>query len=183
MRNVARLFTSPCRAAAVLCSLVLGALGHSGPAHAQDIGADPAFLSFGVGVFDIVENTDRAGDFRVEYRHGDGLWIFKPWIGLEVTTDGGVFANGGVLTDFYFGRRVVVTPSIGVGAYRNGGGLDMGNTFEIRSQLEVAYRFDDRSRLGLAFSHISNAWTGDENPGSEILTVYYSVPLDRLFGE
>lgn len=183
LRHVTRLFRSSGRAAGMAYALVLGILPHAPPAQAQDISADPAFLSFGAGVFDIVENTDRAGDFRVEYRHGDGFWIFKPWAGLEVTTDGGVFANGGVLTDFYFGRRVVVTPSIGIGAFHNGGGLDMGNVFEIRSQLEVAYRFDDRSRLGLAFSHISNAWTGNENPGSEILTVYYSVPIDRLFGE
>ncbi|MBO34284.1 MAG: lipid A 3-O-deacylase, partial [Rhodospirillaceae bacterium] len=29
-----------------------------------------------------------------------------------------------------------------------------------------AYRFDNRSRLGLAISHYSNASIGDTNPGS-----------------
>ena len=52
---------------------------------------------------------------------------------------------------------------------------------EFRSQLEIAYRFDDRSRLGLAISHYSNASLGDTNPGTESAMIYYSVPLDKLF--
>lgn len=150
-------------------------------ANAQDISLDPSFLSVGVGVYDVVEGLDRAADFRLEYRHGDGLWIFKPWAGVEATSDGAVFGVLGFLTDFYFGRRIVVTPSVGVGAYHDGDGLDLGGIFEIRSQLEVAYRFDDRSRLGLAFSHISNAETGSRNPGTEVVSVYYSLPLNKLF--
>jgi len=49
-----------------------------------------------------------------------------------------------------------------------------------RSQLEVAYRFDGRSRLGLSISHYSNAGLGDDNPGTESLMVNYSVPLKTV---
>ena len=52
---------------------------------------------------------------------------------------------------------------------------------EFRSQIELATRFDDRSRLGLAFSHISNASVGERNPGTEILTLTYMVPVERIF--
>ena len=38
-----------------------------------------------------------------------------------------------------------------------GDGLDLGYGLEFRSQLEIAYRFDNRSRLGVAVSHMSNA--------------------------
>ncbi len=85
---------------------------------------------------------------------------------------------GGILTDFYFGNRIVVSPSVAVGAYFEGSGKDLGHVFEIRSALEVAYRFDDRSRLGVMFYHISNAGLGDdENPGAEVLTLSYSFPI------
>lgn len=144
---------------------------------------DPAFLTFGLGYFDVLQRDDAAADVRLEYRHDGKLWIFKPWVGLEATSDGAFYGAGGVLVDVYFGRRLVLTPSFGAGGYVEGGGKDLGSVIEFRSQIELAYRFDDRSRLGLAFGHISNASIGDSNPGTEILTVYYSLPLSALLGE
>ena len=142
---------------------------------------DPSFVSFGAGYYDINKQDNTAADFRLEYRHGEKFWIFKPWIGVEGTSDGAIYGAAGVLVDIFFGKRVVITPSIGAGYYEKGDGKDLGHEIEFRSQIEIAYRFDDRSRLGLAFSHISNASIGDENPGVEVLNVYYSLPLDGLF--
>ncbi len=160
--------------------LVLAAVaGAPGRARADD----PAFVSLGLGYHDINRRDDEAVDFRLEYRHGEKLWIFKPWVGIEGTSEGAVYAAAGILVDVFLGRRVVVTGSFGGGYYEDGGGKDLGHEIEFRSQIEVAYRFDDRSRLGLAFSHISNASIGDKNPGVEILNLYYSVPLTRLLGE
>ncbi len=153
-------------------------LGAAAPARAD--GDDPAFLVFGAGYYDMNKQDDTAADFRLEYRHGEKFWIFKPWIGVEGTSDGAVYGAVGVLIDVYFGTRVVLTPSFGAGLYANGDGKDLGHAVEFRSQIELSYRFDDRSRLGLAFSHISNASIADENPGVEILTLSYSLPLDGL---
>ncbi len=144
---------------------------------------DPAFVSLGLGYFDINRRTDEAVDFRLEYRHGQKLWIFKPWAGVEGTSDGAFYGAAGILVDVFFGRRVVFTPSFGAGYFEMGDGKDLGHEIEFRSQIEVAYRFDDRSRLGLAFGHISNASIGDSNPGVEVLNLYYSIPLSRILGE
>jgi hypothetical protein len=146
------------------------------PARAED----PSFLALGLGYFDVNKRDDAAVDFRLEYRHGQKFWIFKPWIGVEATSDGAVYGAAGVLVDVFFGRRVVLTPSFGAGYFEQGDGKELGHEIEFRSQIELAYRFDDRSRLGLAFSHISNASIGDDNPGVEILNVYYSIPLEGL---
>ncbi len=160
--------------------LVLAAVaGAPGRARADD----PAFVSLGLGYYDVNRQIDEAADFRLEYRHGEKLWIFKPWVGVEGTSDGAVYAAAGILLDIFFGRRVVVTGSFGAGYYEEGNGKDLGHEIEFRSQIEIAYRFDDRSRLGLAFGHISNASIGDINPGVEILNLYYSIPLTRLLGE
>lgn len=143
------------------------------PARAED----PDFLAVGAGWFDVVHQDDTAIEARAEYRSGRRFWIFKPLAGVMASTDGSVHAYTGVLSDFYFGRRLVVSPSVAPGYYHEGSGKDLGSAFEIRSQLEVAYRFDDRSRLGMAFSHMSNAGVGDINPGAESVTFYYSIPL------
>lgn len=143
---------------------------------------DPSLLSFGVGWWDLVAGDDDQADFRLEYRHGQRfLHVVKPWVGLEVTTAGAVWGGGGLLVDIYFGRRIVLTGSTGVGGFYEGDGKDLGSAVEFRSTIELGYRFDDRSRLSLAFGHLSNAGIGDSNPGTEVLTLYYHLPIDRLF--
>lgn len=151
---------------------------------AGDAGAqDPAFVTLGGGYYDVVRGDNQAADFRLEYRSDLELWIAKPWAGVEATSDGAVFVAAGLLTDIYFGNRIVVTPQAGVGYYHNGDGPDLGYALEFRTGVEVGYRFDNRSRLAVGFSHISNADLGDRNPGTEILTLTYSIPVGRLFGE
>ena len=105
------------------------------------------------------------------------IWIVKPFAGLMGTTDGAVYGYGGFLMDIFFGRRIVLTPSLAAGYYSDGNGRDLGHAVEFRSSIELAYRFDDRSRLGIAFYHLSNAHLDDHNPGTEILGVVYSIPL------
>ena len=142
---------------------------------------EPALLALGLGYYDIRAKDDTAADFRLEYRSDLALWIFRPWIGLEATSDGAVYGVGGFLADIPLGSRLRLTPSLGVGAYHNGDGKDLGHAVQFRSQIELAYRFEDGQRLAVAFSHISNASLSSQNPGTEILTLYYMVPFDLLF--
>ncbi len=174
-------FVISSRCAAVFGVIVSVAVAAQLPVPAR--AADPAFVSLGAGYFDISKQDDGAADVRLEYRHDGKLWIFKPWAGIEATSDGAFYGGAGILLDVFFGRRVVVTPSLGAGYFEEGDGKDLGHELEFRSQIELAYRFDDRSRLGLAFSHISNASLGDNNPGAEILSLYYSMPLEQMLGE
>ncbi len=167
------------RATWAVIGLIL-AIAASLGAPARAGGGDPSYLVFGAGYFDINRRDDEAVDFRLEYRHGEKFWIFKPWAGIEATSDGAFYGAVGVLVDFDIGERVVLTPSFGVGYYEAGNGKDLGHEIGFRSQIELSYRLDNRARLGLAFSHISNASLGDENPGVEILNVYYALPLDSL---
>ena len=173
---------STCGAFGLILGLAVGSIGVPvGSAHAAE--DDPAYISLGVGYYDVWQRDDEAADFRLEYRHDQGIWVVKPWLGVEVTTDGAVYGVGGLLFDFVIADRLAVTPSFGVGAYHDGDGRDLGHVVEFRSQIEVGYRFENRSRLGVAVGHISNASIGDDNPGTEILTVYYHLPLTTLFGE
>ena len=141
----------------------------------------PAVISGGVGWYDFLDSKDEAVDFRLEYRHGDDFLWLKPWGGLEVTTDGSIWGGVGVLVDITFFDSVVLTGSFAPGLWSEGSGKDLGHVIEFRSQVELGYQFENQSRLSVAFSHLSNASLDDDNPGTEVLNLYYHIPLDVLF--
>ena len=161
---------------AAVCALAMAAVW-AGPADAED---DPPFLAIYGGASDIFDDHT-AAMFGVEYRTDFKDLILTPMVGGFVNTDGSAYGYGGVFVDFFFGKRVVLRPSFSVGAYEDGDGKDLGGVLEFRSAVALDWRFDDRSRLGIEFSHISNASIYDSNPGMEILTVNYSIPLDALY--
>ncbi len=139
---------------------------------------DPDFLTVSGGWFDFNRQKDQGGEFRVEYRSDYKLWEFKPFVTGAVVTNGMTFFGAGILMDVYFGNRLVLTPSFAPTWWRGKTDtLDLGYALEFRSQLELAYRFDDRSRIGFSISHSSNASLGDSNPGTESLMVNYSIPI------
>lgn len=171
----------------MLMATLCGFAAFSASAQAQDENPveypDPAYLSFGVGGYDITQGDDRAIDFRVEYRHEETLfWKIKPWGGVEATTDGSVWGGVGILADLKLAQNIYFTPSFGAGLYAQGGSeKDLDYPLEFRSQLEAGYEFDNAHRVGVAFGHISHADLGDDNPGTEILNVYYHMPVDSLY--
>jgi hypothetical protein len=68
-------------------------------------------------------------------------------------------------------------PVAAAGYFHRGAGKDLGSHLEFKTGLELAYRFDDMSRIGIAFDHISNAGLTKRNPGTESLLLTYSIPI------
>ena len=161
-----------------LVALVAGAglalvVAAAKPAAAQD----GDYLAFSLGAFDFVNETTT--EARIEYRSGRKKFNIGPKLGVLFTSKASLYVYGGFYLDLSFGRWVVM-PSLAVGAYYEGNGKDLGHVIEFHSGVEVSYRFDDRSRLGIALHHISNANIGDRNPGAESLVVTYAIPFDLL---
>ena len=138
---------------------------------------EKSFLTIGGGYYDINDNED-AAELRLEWKGRKFMWGVKPIVGLMATTDAAIYGYAGIGWDLYFGRRIVATPSFAAGAYRDGKGKDLGSVVEFRSALELAWRFDNDTRLGLMFYHLSNASISSNNPGTEVLSVGLSVPLN-----
>ena len=138
---------------------------------------EPAFFAASAGGFD-VNDDETSGEFRLEYRSDYRLWHIGPMIGLMANTDGGVYGYGGLFIDIFFGKNFVVMPNAAVGGWRRGDSKDLGSILEFRTGVEVAYRFEDKSRLGIAFQHISNAGIDDQNPGTESLVLTYAIPFN-----
>ena len=139
---------------------------------------DPAFFSIGIGKYDFNRRKEKGTEFRLEYRSDKKFSLFKPFMAVSSTNTSQGFVGAGILLDIFVGRRIVITPSFSPNYYWGGNNkLDLGHGLEFRSQLELAHRFNNRSRLGLAISHYSNASLGDTNPGTETVSVYFSLPL------
>lgn len=183
-------FAGYARAVATALALTVSTSALAQDAAKQEAGAASDHVSFGIGYFDALKNEprDRAADFRLEYRFGDALWSdvkdwvnIRPWVGTEVTSDGGVYGAGGLLFDISIGD-FTLTPGFGAGMHHDGGGKQLGSFWEFRSSAELSYRFQNDSRIALAFGHISNGGLTDQNPGTEVVTIYYHLPSSWLFG-
>lgn len=152
-------------------------------AQAQSLngGDNGALLEFGAGGYDVLhQNT--AGIFRGEYRFASKLWVLRPLLGAEVTTDGSSYEYGGFALDIFLGDKWVLTPNEAAGFWTRGdkSSKNLGSWAEFRSGGEIAYRFDNNSRLGFSFHHISNAGLTKRNPGEEEALLNYSISLPGL---
>ena len=84
---------------------------------------------------------------------------------------------GGLGFDINFFDKWVVTPTAAVGYFSHGSGIDLGANCEFRTGAEFDYRFDNLTRIGVGFYHMSNSGIGKRNPGVELATFVLTVPL------
>ena len=165
MRNLVALVAGAWLALAVMAA---------GPAAAQD----GEFLALSLGAFNI-KDDDITAEGRVELRMGRIGFKVGPMLGVMFNSDASVYVYGGVFLDLEFGSWVVM-PNLAVGAYFEGKDTDDRFGFNLRSGVELAYRFANRSRLGIAIHHISNANLLGTNPNANSLVVTYAIPFDQL---
>jgi hypothetical protein len=132
-------------------------------------------LAFSAGAFDAFDN-DTAAELGLEYRFAPiaSFYNLIPVIGITANSDGGYWAHTGVRYDFHLNDRWVLTPNFAASLYEDGGGKDLGHSLEFRSGIELAYKLDENSHLGLGLYHLSNAGLGDTNPGEESIIFSYS---------
>jgi len=171
---------------AVLATAMVALIGALAPPAAAQVSlgspGDPPRLALGVGAFDITPSTSHkdsrtAGEFRGEYRFADTLGFLAPFVGASVTTDGAAYGYFGFGFDVNFGPNWVLTPNAAAGVFERGSGTRLGSWWEFRTGAELAYRFADLSRLGVAVHHTSNAGLTKRNPGEQSVLLMYSIPM------
>jgi len=110
---------------------------------------------------------------RFEYRVDKHNSIADPLSGIMWNSDGAFYVYTGLMIDIYLSSNLIFTPSFAPGLYFRGNSLDLNFIIEYRSQVEITYRFNDNSRLGVSLNHISNGSLGNSNPGVESLAFTY----------
>lgn len=154
---------------------------------------DTSYIAVGIGAFDFIQSRDRQPEYRLEYRGSRILGPIKPYVSLAGTAcpgdtfnfcadtglSGSGFFGGGGYMDFSVSDNWTLSPSLGFAGYFGGtSDLDLDNPFVARFQIEAAYQFKDKSRMGFALSRYDTLGTADNNPGVETFTLYISVPID-----
>jgi lipid A 3-O-deacylase len=140
--------------------------------HQTDV--TPSLLGASAGWVDVDRKRQEALEIGLGYRGAGGPWALRPFLAATVTTDGAVYGWTGIAYDLRLGP-LTLSPSFGPGLYHQGDGIDLGHVVEFRTQLEAAFHLGSRSRIGVSFAHMSNAGLGDINPGTEILSLHYSL--------
>ena len=153
---------------------------------------------YGLGFYDVKfdgSQSDSAADFRYERRfdntifdigpESENFFYLKPFVGFESTSDSAVYLLSGIylednVGELFLGKKsnFNFTPSFGVGYYSDGDGKKLGNNIEFRTTLEMSYELENKNRIAISFGHISNANIGDKNPGVEILSFSYQIPVN-----
>jgi lipid A 3-O-deacylase len=144
------------------------------PALAQN----PALVIIGVGAIGVWDSEDdEAVVVGAEYRSPRSYFYLSPLAGIVVSDDSSAYAYVGAYHDFKLGSRWVLTPHLSIGAYNEGGGNDLGGTFQFQPAIDLFYRLQNNARVGLTVRHLSNAGIYDENPGTEVVMLLYAIPL------
>lgn len=144
---------------------------------------DPAYGKVFLGTVDAFRDNQDS-QYGLEYQWSRGLthFGFKPFVGALRTRDASHLIYTGVSRTSSFTASdtgLALTFSFGPGLYLHGGGedTDLGYWLEFRTSGGLLWNFSDDTRIGVHFSHLSNASLTDVNPGTELLTITYELPF------
>jgi hypothetical protein len=138
---------------------------------------DKNYITLSTAVFDILQQDNSSSEGRVEFRFNKIDWQIKPFGGVMANTDGAVYLFSGFYYDLPLASFLYLTPSFAPGFYHKCDSKNLDFALEFRSQLELSIRLENNIRVGVSFSHISNASLGKINPGVESFAIIYYVPL------
>ncbi len=139
-----------------------------------------SYLTVGAGYYDVFQNDFGSAVVSGKYMGKPFLWnVVRPVAAAFANADGAVYGGAGIAFDFSVADNWYVTPSVTIGAYSDGSdSKDLGGALEFRDGIEIGYKCDNGSRIGLELVHLSNAGIYDNNPGVEMLLLNYSWPLN-----
>lgn len=148
-----------------------------------EVQPNTSFFGLSVGMYDPFAHNMRDMSFNLEWQPGVKVaGVLQPLFGAFMTTEGTMMGYGGIGVPFQLGERVFLMPSVSVGAYEEGDGYDLDRTLAFRVGTELAYQFDNKSRIGLNAHVISNGTSLGRDDRTEVISLVYTTPLDIFSG-
>ena len=137
-------------------------------------------ISFFTGTFDVIdkEGDDKTSLFGIEHKNPDlfrdtFLGKFKPITGGFITGNNSAYFYTGIEAQYGLGPLKIL-PSFAPGYYEKGDGKDLGSVLEFKSELKVGLDIFENSKLSYSYSHISNNYWGETNPGTDNQQITFS---------
>lgn len=149
-----------------------------------EVQPNTSFFGLSVGMYDPFTHGEDAASFNLEWQPGVKIAGFlQPIFGAMATTNGALLGYGGVGVPINLTKNIFLMPSIAVGAYEEGNGYDLDRTLAFRVGTELAYQFENKSRLGINAHVLTNGRSFDREDRTEIISLVYTTPLDMLSGK
>jgi len=138
-----------------------------------------SFLGLSVGAFDPATSGELAAAFGLEFQPGFRIAGFlQPLFGALVTHEGSYMGYAGIGAPIEFADDWMLMPSLALGYYDNNDeGVDLGQHLVYRFGTELAYVFDNKSRLGLNAHIITNGDSFDSSDRTEVISLVYTMPI------
>jgi lipid A 3-O-deacylase len=148
-----------------------------------DVQPDTSFFGLSVGMYDPIDQGSKSTAFNVEWQPGlKILGTLQPLFGAMATARGAMMGYAGLGVPFNITSHVFLMPSLSIGAYNPGNDYDLKRHIVERPGVELAYQFDDKSRLGVSFDVVTNGESFQGRDRSELLALTYTMPLSALSG-
>lgn len=143
---------------------------------------ESARLVLGTGVTGFARHNDRVREttefLSAEYRGTRDLYRgVKPLAGALATSKGALYVHAGLYRDFGLNSHWTATLHFSGGGFTRRDGMDLGDTIEFQSGVDLFYRMENGWRLGATLRHISNGGLADSNPGTENLGAVLALPV------
>ena len=138
---------------------------------------DQSFLAISVAAFDVIQQHESSIEGRLEFRVDKLSWKLNPLMGIMGDSNGAKHFYFGVFSEYIFGESFILSPSFAPGLYFKGKSKDLSFILEFRSQIEIAYRFNNDMKIGVSVNHISNASIKSPNIGVESLAFTFVFPF------
>ena len=139
----------------------------------------PASFSIGTGQYGIRKVIPRAVGIDLQFRAPFRWNLVRPVAGLLTSANGSAYLYSGFAIEVPLPAGFQISPGFAPGVVLARGDGDLGSPVEFRSSIEVAYSPAERLRLGVGFSHISNARLARRNPGVEVLLFSIAFSLGK----
>jgi hypothetical protein len=142
-----------------------------------------SFFGLSVGMYDPFTHNQKAASFDMQWEPGVKIaGVIQPLFGAMVATNGAVMGYGGFGLPVNLGERFRLMPSVAIGAYHKGAGVDLHNVIVWRGGVELAYMFDDKSRLGLNVHALTNGDSLKPADMTEVIGLAYTMPFGLFNG-
>jgi hypothetical protein len=129
----------------------------------------PASFAIATGQYGVRKETPHAVGIELQLRFPFRWNLIRPLAGFLTSVNGGAYLYSGFAIELPLPAGFQLSPGFAPGVVLARGDRDLGSPIEFRSSLEVAFSPAKAVRLGVGFSHISNAGLTKRNPGVEVL--------------
>jgi len=140
-----------------------------------------SFFGLSLGIYDAFTNGQLAGAFNFEYQPGVRIiGKLQPIFGAMLASNGAMFGYAGVGLPLDVTEKIFFMPSLAIGAYKDGAGVDLKKTLAYRLGAEIGTKLKNGARLSLDAHMITNGRSLNHNDRTDFIGIKYTMPLQKI---